>query len=174
MIFKDKKGREWNVDLNIGVAMDLKKAGINLYELEENKAEKFRELLDKKNEFDLLAFIFKIIKPQADAAGISERDFYEGLAGIAIVDARIAFQESYANFTQSPAIHSMIQESLAMHRRAEKAMERAANQVIQLARQQYAAHESEISESAIGKLFESELSKRQEGNPNRTQLQQTA
>lgn len=174
MIFKDKKGREWSVAIDVGVARNLKKSGVNIYQLEEDKAAKLRELIAKENELDLMEFIWKIVKPQADEVNVTEDDFYSGLAGVAIADARIAFMESYANFTQSPAIHSMMMETVDMQRRAEKTMERAAKQIIQLARKQYADQESQISETAIEQLFASELNKRQEQQANQLQLRQTA
>lgn len=159
MKFVDRKGTEWDADINVGVVRRLKSEGVNFYALEENKAEGLRELF--ADDLAIVGYLWKILKPQADALGVSEEEFESRLGGVSLADAVRAFKEGYANFTRSPAIHSMISETLELERRAERATAKATAKVVELARVNFNTHESQISDEAISKLFADELGKRQ-------------
>lgn len=151
MKFTDLKGREWEIRITHGTAMRIKADGANLYDLEADLGKKLRELAE--DNFAMATWIWRIVKEQAIAKGVGEDDFYDSLGGVAMAKARLAFLESYADFTQNPAIHSSLKEQVEMDRRADLESQRATAKAIELARRHMDSLVGQISDENIEKLF---------------------
>lgn len=149
--FTDRKGREWEIDLTVGLARRLKKDGVSLYALEEDKAEKLKSLLANREE--ALEWVWNVIKPQAVAAGVSEDDFFDNMDGKPSADARRAFLDSYGNFTQSQAIQSMIRGQIDLEVKAETSMSRATAKMMEIAANEFRRQDSTINDENISKMF---------------------
>jgi len=97
-VFKDEKGREWNLEVNIctvKLVRDLLK--INLLELEVGSPPLLTRL---GTELMLLVdVIFVMLKEQADAVGVSDEEFGRGLNGPSILSAQTAFFDELCFFS---------------------------------------------------------------------------
>lgn len=160
MLFKDRKGREWDVDINEGVAMRLKSSeGFDFYALEEDKSQGLKDLIGDKR--GILSLVWKIVKPQAAANGVSEDDFFGSMGGTSSANARTAFIESYGNFTQSPAIRSWMKDQLILESENEKAQSRAMRKLMDLAQKESTRQAETVNDENIEKIFSEALSKPQ-------------
>ena len=95
--FTDSAGRTWTVSLTIDAAKRVKGLlNINLLELEAGDP----PLLTKLGTDVILLcdVIFALIKPQADAAGVSDEQFGAALGGEVILAAQTAFYEELVDF----------------------------------------------------------------------------
>ena len=103
--FKDNAGRTWSVALNIFVVKQVRGLlGVDLLDLG----------IDAKNPADGLLYrligdpvllvdvLFAVCKAQADAAGVTDEQFAQAMAGDAIDSATKALLEELADFTPSP------------------------------------------------------------------------
>lgn len=165
--FTDRAGREWNVDINIGSVMRMKKEGVNLLELEENKGKLLTELYT--DDILLVQWVWKVIQFDARKLGVSEEDFYAALGGLSLAEARRAFFEEYANFSRSPGTRSSLQKWLLMEKRAQEEMDRVMATVMKRANEEVEHLVSTISDENILKQFESELEKKESERKQKSQ-----
>jgi hypothetical protein len=95
--FTDSAGRTWTVSLTIDAAKRVKGLlDVNLLELEAGDP----PLLTKLGTDVILLcdVIFAIVKPQADAAGVTDEQFGAALGGEVILAAQTAFYEELVDF----------------------------------------------------------------------------
>ena len=95
--FTDSAGRTWTVSLTIDAAKRVKGLlDVNLLELEAGAP----PLLTKLGTDMILLcdVIFALLKPQADAAGVSDEQFGAALGGEVILAAQTAFYEELVDF----------------------------------------------------------------------------
>ena len=95
--FTDTAGRTWTLSLTIDAAKRVKGLlDVNLLELEAGDP----PLLTKLGTDVILLcdVIFALIKPQADAAGVSDEQFGAALGGEVILAAQTAFYEELVDF----------------------------------------------------------------------------
>jgi hypothetical protein len=94
-VFADNKGRRWTVEVNVGTIRRVKALlGVNLLEAVTG------ELANRMGEDPALFgdVLFACIKPQADAAGVTDSEFGEGLSGDATEEASLAFLQAVVDF----------------------------------------------------------------------------
>ena len=95
--FTDNAGRAWTLSLTIDAAKRVKGLlDVNLLELEAGDP----PLLTKLGTDVILLcdVIFAIVKPQADAAGVTDEQFGAALGGEVILAAQTAFYEELVDF----------------------------------------------------------------------------
>ena len=95
--FTDSAGRTWTVSLTIDAAKRVKGLlDVNLLELEAGDP----PLLTKLGTDVILLcdVIFALVKPQADAAGVTDEQFGAALGGEVILAAQTAFYEELVDF----------------------------------------------------------------------------
>lgn len=96
--FKDMKCREWHIEPTIGAVKRAKSlAGVDLLDLKANPFLRFAE-----DPIALVDCLFALVKPQADAAGVTDVEFGESLGGETLGDAVKAFEDAYALFFHRP------------------------------------------------------------------------
>lgn len=110
-IFTDTKGRQWDLQLSVRSAADVhKRTGADLL----NQPLKAIELFGT-DQFKFFDAAWCIVRPQAEAWGVSESQFLDAIAGDAIEQALDAFFEALISFSQSPsgrAALRQVQETL--------------------------------------------------------------
>ena len=99
--FTDNAGRAWTLALTIGAAKRVKSLlGVNLLELEAGDP----PLLTRRGTDVILLCdaIFALVKPQADAAGVTDEQFAAAMGGDAILaTCQTAFYEELVDFSAS-------------------------------------------------------------------------
>ena len=94
-VFADTKKRSWSLAINTATIKRVKEAlGVNLMDAVGG------QLIDKIAADPALFadVLFVLVKPQADAAGVSDVDFGEALAGDEIESASLAFINAMVDF----------------------------------------------------------------------------
>jgi hypothetical protein len=95
--FKDKDDRDWQIELTIGAARRVKDLlGINLLELDKGDPPLLTQL--GTDEMLLVDVIYCLIKPQADAAEVTDEMFGCSLDGEAVWAACNAFYAELIDF----------------------------------------------------------------------------
>jgi len=95
--FTDNAGRAWTLSLTIDAAKRVKGLlNVNLLELEAGDPPLLTRL--GTDVILLCDVIFALVKPQADAAGVSDEQFGAALGGEAILAAQTAFYEELVDF----------------------------------------------------------------------------
>jgi len=95
--FTDSAGRTWTVSLNIDAAKRVRSLlDVNLLELEAGDPPLLTRL--GTDVILLCDVIFALVKPQADAASVSDEQFGAALGGDAILAAQTAFYEELVDF----------------------------------------------------------------------------
>ncbi len=109
--FTDAKGRKWPVSLDVGALKRIRiLAGCKLDDILPKEiadkeaaraaAESYGGFLNDDEKFSEV--LYAILKPHADAAGVTHEQFDEGLAGEANQRALLAFHGAFADFSQNP------------------------------------------------------------------------
>jgi hypothetical protein len=97
--FTDSAGRTWTIALTIDAAKRVKSLlGVNLLELEAGDPPLLTRL--GTDVILLCDVIFALVRPQADAAGVSDEQFAAALGGEAILAAQTAFYGELVDFFQ--------------------------------------------------------------------------
>jgi hypothetical protein len=95
--FTDTAGRTWTVALTIDAAKRVKSLlDVNLLELEAGDPPLLTRL--GTDVILLCDVIFALVKPQADAAGVSDQEFAAALGGDVVLSAQTAFYEELVDF----------------------------------------------------------------------------
>lgn len=95
--FTDTAGRTWTLALTIDAAKRVKSLlDVNLLELEAGDPPLLTRL--GTDVILLCDVIFALVKPQADAAGVSDQEFAAALGGDAVLAAQTAFYEELVDF----------------------------------------------------------------------------
>ena len=97
--FTDSAGRAWTLSLTLDAAKRVKSLlSVNLLELDKGDP----PLLTKLGTDVILLcdVVFAILKPQAEAAGVTDEQFGAALGGDAILAAQTAFYEEMVDFFQ--------------------------------------------------------------------------
>ena len=96
--FKDKDGRDWQIELTIGAARRVRDLlGVNLLELDKGDPPLLTQL--GTDEMLLVDVIYCLIKPQADAAEVTDEMFGCSLDGEAVWSACNAFYAELIDFS---------------------------------------------------------------------------
>jgi len=95
--FADNTGQQWTLELTIGAAKRVRRlVDVDLLALHEGDPPLLTRL---ELDLELLVnVIYAIVKPQADAAEVSDEQFGERLGGEAMLAAHGAFMEALADF----------------------------------------------------------------------------
>jgi hypothetical protein len=95
--FTDTAGRTWTIALTIDAAKRVKSLlDVNLLELEAGDPPLLTRL--GTDVILLCDVIFALVKPQADAAGVSDQEFAAALGGDVVLAAQTAFYEELVDF----------------------------------------------------------------------------
>jgi len=95
--FTDSAGRTWTLALTIDAAKRVKSLlDVNLLELEAGEPPLLTRL--GTDVILLCDVIFALVKPQADAAGVSDQEFAAALGGDVVLAAQTAFYEELVDF----------------------------------------------------------------------------
>ena len=95
--FTDNAGRTWTLTLTIDAAKRVKSLlDVNLLELEAGDPPLLTRL--GTDVILLCDTIFALVKPQADAAGVTDEQFAAAMGGDAILAAQTAFYEELVDF----------------------------------------------------------------------------
>ena len=96
--FKDNKGREWAVEITVSTIKRVRSLlSVDLLQVAEGK---FTDAL-LSDPVLLVDVLYVVCKPEADAAGVSDEEFGQAMAGDAIDQATQAFLEALASFFPS-------------------------------------------------------------------------
>ena len=111
--FKDRTGREWTVDLNI-TAVKRAKALIGVDILDLMDETKGTDLLTRiqGNEVLMVDLVYVLIKPEADAKGITDEDFGGSMAGESIDAAYMVLLAEICDFFRNPARRAVLRTAL--------------------------------------------------------------
>lgn len=124
--FKDKNGKEWQIELTIGSAKRVRD-----YADADLISPKVGETVAKlsSNPELLVNTLYALCKPQCEAADpkISEEGFAEAFNGKAIEDATTALVDEICVFSQSPGVRQALKE---IHSRTTKLIESKAAEVL--------------------------------------------
>ena len=108
--FQDRAGRTWGLAVNVDAVKRVRSLlSVDLLELGEGK------LLERIASDDVLLvdIIYVLVKPEADAAKVTDVDFGRAMAGDAIDAAWKAFLEELSDFFRSPAKRRVLKKALA-------------------------------------------------------------
>jgi hypothetical protein len=95
--FTDSTGQKWDLSVRFAAVRRVKDMlGLNLLSLVEDKLKPLGELLS--DPCRLVDVLYVLVKPQADAAGLSDVDFGERLDGESLEAAADAFLAELFNF----------------------------------------------------------------------------
>lgn len=95
--FADSEGRKWNLSLTIAAAKRVRGLlGVNLLDLDQGDPPLLTRL--GTDVMLLVDVVFCLVKPQADAEGISDEQFGAALGGEAVLAAQTAFYEELVDF----------------------------------------------------------------------------
>lgn len=92
--FKDNKGKLWELNLTTTSAKRIQ--SLTQFNILSRKEDVWQRLSDDM--ILLVDVIYAMVKPDADAKGITDEQFGESLVGDAIVEATKALQETYVLF----------------------------------------------------------------------------
>ena len=103
--FKDNAGRTWQIAMNVTAAQRVRSMlDVDLLQLG-GEAEKPEDHLFTRLHSDpcfLVDVLYVVCKPEADAAGVTDEQFGEAMAGDAIDQATKALLEEIVDFSPSP------------------------------------------------------------------------
>ena len=124
--FQDSQNRRWEVRLNVAAVKRVRDlAGVDLLTAVDGKL--FEELAG--DPVKLCDVLFAVVKPQADAAGVTDEQFAEGIAGDAIDAAVTAFLEELCGFFPRPR-RDLLTKALAKLKKLERITADAAAAVL--------------------------------------------
>lgn len=134
--FQDSAGRIWNITITVdGVRRVKDLLGVNLARIIEprEKGGEVPLMTDLEDDIMLLVdVIYALVKPQADAAGVSDEAFGAALGGEAIAAAHEAFWRELADFFRSLRRRPNAAEAAAIEKQlglVEKALEAAEKRI---------------------------------------------
>lgn len=97
--FKDKAGREWVVVIDTWQIRQVReRVGFEIGKILDENMRRWKELTDPVL---LGSILFVLCHEQAEKAGVTERQFHEGLAGDPLDEAYEAFKKAYLDFSPS-------------------------------------------------------------------------
>lgn len=97
--FKDNCGREWSVEINVSAIKRVRSMlAVDLLNVLEGTL--IQDLVT--NPILLVDVLYVVCKPQADAKGVTDEQFGEGMAGDAIESATKALLDELVSFSPSP------------------------------------------------------------------------
>lgn len=115
--FKDNTGREWTVEISVATTMRLRAEGLNFYEMRDNGYKKLIDVL--MDDVDLSKWLYAILKPEAEKAGVDAEAFYVALGGDALNAACNALKESVLFFIRNAETRSDLQRAFDNLKRVE-------------------------------------------------------
>ena len=119
--FKDRQGREWNVEVTVaGVERVRAHADIDL--LDVGNQQLYVDLTT--DEVKLVHVLYGLLKPQTDEKGLTPEAFADAMAGDAIDHAYQAFMEEWVDFFRDPgrrrALRTGLEKLQQMERRLQE------------------------------------------------------
>lgn len=130
-MFTDTAGRTWTIALTIDAAKRVKQLlGVNLLEMDGGDPPLLTRL---GTDIMLLCdVIFALVKPQADAAGVTDEQFGAALGGGAILAAQTALYEELVDFFQTLGRRDIAKAVGVQHRMIDLAVTRIETRIDQL------------------------------------------
>lgn len=151
--FKDSQGREWTVAINVDAIKRVRSLlNVDLLEVTDGK------LLERiaSDEVLMVDLVYVLVKPEADAKGVTDEDFGRSMAGDAIDAAYAAFLEELTGFFRNPARRALLKKALAKLDQLEaKVLERAEKKLESGELEAMVERELTIRGSSSGSLPES-------------------
>ncbi|MCC7409958.1 MAG: hypothetical protein IT442_17965 [Phycisphaeraceae bacterium] len=147
--FTDSAGRTWTIALTIDAAKRVKGLlGVNLLELDAGEPASGGPLLTRLGTDVILLcdVIYALVKPQADAAGVTDEQFAAALGGDAILAAQTAFYEELVDFFRKLGRTDLARAIDAQRRMIDLAVQRIETRIEKLDIE--AAVESTLGESS--------------------------
>ncbi len=108
--FKDSQGREWNLAINVDAVKRVRSLlDVDLLEVTDGK------LLERiaSDEVLMVDLVYVLVKPEADAKGVTDEEFGRAMAGDAIDAAYTAFMEELTSFFRNPQRRALLKKALA-------------------------------------------------------------
>ena len=108
--FKDSQGREWNLAVNVDAVKRARSlVNVDLLEVTDGK------LLERiaSDEVLMVDLVYVLVKPEADAKGVTDEEFGRAMAGDAIDAAYTAFMEELTSFFRNPARRALLKKALS-------------------------------------------------------------
>jgi hypothetical protein len=129
--FTDNAGRGWTVALTIDSVKRVRDLlGVNLLELNKGDPPLLTQL--GQDVILLCDVIYCLVKPQADAAGVSDEQFGAALGGEAILEAQKAFFQELVGFFRQVGRGDMAQAAEKQQRMIQLAIQRAEQRIATL------------------------------------------
>lgn len=109
--FKDSKGQDWSVEINVEAAKRMRAAGLDLADLFGQDT----KLLNRLGSDDLFFadVLWSIVQPQASSLQIDQKAFNERLDGTAMESASKQVLEGITSFSRSPHRRALMQNVMA-------------------------------------------------------------
>jgi hypothetical protein len=119
--FKDEKGREWTLQLNVTTATELKRdADVDVYAMLKDRLASLPELLEDSPR--LAGALYLLCRDQAAKASITAEDFGHGLTGDSLADAGEAFTRAVIDFFPDRGRRPLLMQILEKSREIAQAM----------------------------------------------------
>jgi hypothetical protein len=129
--FTDSAGRTWTLALTIDAAKRAKNlVSVNLLELEQGSPPLLTRL--GTDVILLCDVIFALVKPQADAAGVTDAQFGAALGGEVILAAQTAFYEELVDFFRKLGRSDLAKAVNAQRRMIDLAVQRIETRIDRL------------------------------------------
>ncbi len=129
--FTDTAGRTWTLALTIDAAKRVKSVlDVNLLELEAGDPPLLTRL--GTDVILLCDVIFALVKPQADAAGMSDQEFAAALGGDVVLAAQTAFYEELVDFFRKLGRGDLAKAACAQRRMIDLAVARIETRIDRL------------------------------------------
>jgi len=125
--FKDNAGRDWDVNITVGTVKRVK--ADTSYDLITVIGGEVAIQRLSTDPLLLAEVLFSIIRPQAEAKGITLEQFLESLGGESIEKATDAFMEALANFSP-PQRRDLLLKAVGKLKEAEKVILAEANKTM--------------------------------------------
>lgn len=119
--FHDASGRTWQVAVNIWTVKQARALlGLDIPALMGDRCKGLGELV--ADEVRLVDLLYVLCRDQAEAAGVSDREFGEAMLGPSIIEGRDAFVEALACFFTDPRQGEALRKLSQTARAAEEKM----------------------------------------------------
>lgn len=128
--FKDRNGKSWLLEITLGAAMRVnREIGLNLYTLIDNNQDGLMKLLG--DPLQLADVLWIIVRPTAEANGITQDCFFESLLGDTLEKAQDAFVEAYCDFFPDRGVAETLRKVIAKTRALMATAQKRAHKAIE-------------------------------------------
>lgn len=127
--FTDRTNRSWSLDINVaGIKRVRKLLNVDLLQVLDKGSELLRQL---GTDLALLVdVLYALLKPDADAAGVSDEDFGRSFSGDSILHARTAFFEELTDFFPDPRARTLLAQVLQKSNRVSELVMKGTGEIL--------------------------------------------